>query len=274
MNIPTRAGREAVERLTEAEATTFINNDKETIKTELNRLTFVPLAPRPAEAPAGPNHLAERLKLAADLDEARRNLEEQVAERAVADSAANAAFNAVEAERDAAVAERDAAVAERDRAVADRDAAMARLARERDEALAARDAAVARADELAGERDAAVDERDAAVAERDAAVAERDAAVARAPDALAGERDALTARTSDSEDSAESPERQSHKRGGDERPRGTLVNDRTPVGGADDERRPLNRPRPNATGVEVATFTMDLGAVVQPRRGSLSYDGA
>ena len=267
MNIPTRAGREAVERLTEAEATTFINNDKETIKTELDRLTFVPLAPRPAEAPAGPNHLAERLKLAADLDEARRNLEEQVAERAVADSAANAAFNAVEAERDAAVAERDAAVAERDRAVADRDAAMARLARERDEALAARDAAVARADELAGERDAAVDERDAAVAERDAAVA-------RAPDALAGERDALTARTSDSEDSAESPERQSHKRGGDERPRGTLVNDRTPVGGADDERRPLNRPRPNATGVEVATFTMDLGAVVQPRRGSLSYDGA
>ena len=260
MNIPTRAGREAVERLTEDEATTFINNDKETIKTELNRLTFVPLAPRPAEAPAGPNHLAERLKLAADLDEARRNLEEQVAERAVADSAANAAFNAVEAERDAAVAERD-------RAVADRDAAMARLARERDEALAARDAAVARADELAGERDAAVDERDAAVAERDAAVA-------RAPDALAGERDALTARTSDSEDSAESPERQSHKRGGDERPRGTLVNDRTPVGGADDERRPLNRPRPNATGVEVATFTMDLGAVVQPRRGSLSYDGA
>jgi len=89
---------------------------------------------------------------------------------------------------------------------------------------------------------------------------------------LAGERDALTATTSDSEDSAESPERQSHKRGGDERPRGTLVDGRTPVGGADDERRPLNRPRPNARGVEVATFTMDLE--VQPRRGSLSYDGA
>ena len=51
--IPTRAGRLAVERLTEDEATTFINNDKETIKTELNRLTFVPLAPRPADAPAG-----------------------------------------------------------------------------------------------------------------------------------------------------------------------------------------------------------------------------
>ena len=35
--IPTREGRERVERLTEAEATAFINNDKETIKTELNR---------------------------------------------------------------------------------------------------------------------------------------------------------------------------------------------------------------------------------------------
>ena len=83
--IPTRAGREAVERLTEAEATAFINRDKETIKTELDAMTFVPLAPRPAEAPAGPNHLAERLRLAAELDEARRNLEEQVAERAAAD---------------------------------------------------------------------------------------------------------------------------------------------------------------------------------------------
>ena len=78
--IPTRAGREAVERLTEAEATAFINRDKETIKTELDAMTFVPLAPRPAEAPAGPNHLAERLRLAAELDEARSNLEEQVAE--------------------------------------------------------------------------------------------------------------------------------------------------------------------------------------------------
>ena len=204
-----------------------------TIKTELDQLTFVPLAPRPADAPAGPNHLAERLRLATELDEARRKLDEQVAERAAADSAANAAFKAVEAERDAAVA---------------------------------------RVDALAGERDAAVDERNAAVSDRDAAVAERDAAVARAPDALAGERDALTARTEDSEDSAEPPERQSHKRGGDERPRGTLVNDRTPVGGADDERRPLNRPRNDARGVEVATFTMDLE--VQPRRGSLSYDGA
>ena len=51
MEIPTRAGREAVELLTEAEATAFINNDKETIETELNRLTFVPLAPRPADEP-------------------------------------------------------------------------------------------------------------------------------------------------------------------------------------------------------------------------------
>ena len=113
MNIPTRAGREAVERLTEAEATTFINNDKETIKTELNRLTFVPLAPRPAEAPAGPNHLAERLKLAADLDEARRNLDEQVASRASADSAANAAFKAVARRR-----RHPAAAARRRRALA------------------------------------------------------------------------------------------------------------------------------------------------------------
>ena len=88
MDIPTRAGREAVERLTEAEATAFINRDKETIKTEPNRLTFVPLAPRPADAPAGPNHLAERLRLATELDEARRKLDEQVAERAAADSAA------------------------------------------------------------------------------------------------------------------------------------------------------------------------------------------
>ena len=41
MNIPTRAGREAVERLTEAEATAFINRDKETIKTELDQLTLM-----------------------------------------------------------------------------------------------------------------------------------------------------------------------------------------------------------------------------------------
>ena len=113
MEIPTRAGREAVELLTEAEATAFINRDKETIKTELNRLTFVPLAPRPAEAPV-PNHLAERLRLATELDEARRKLDEQVAERAAADSAANAAFKAVEAARDAHLAtsrEKDSEIA-------------------------------------------------------------------------------------------------------------------------------------------------------------------
>ena len=114
MNIPTRAGREAVELLTEAEATAFINRDKETIKTELDQLTFVPLAPRPADAPAGPNHLAERLRLATELDEARRKLDEQVAERAAADSAANAAFKAVEAARDAhfaTIREKDSEIA-------------------------------------------------------------------------------------------------------------------------------------------------------------------
>ena len=113
MEIPTRAGREAVELLTEAEATAFINRDKETIKTELDQLTFVP-GPRPADAPAGPNHLAERLRLATELDEARRKLDEQVAERAAADSAANAAFKAVEAARDAhfaTIREKDSEIA-------------------------------------------------------------------------------------------------------------------------------------------------------------------
>jgi len=82
--IPSRAAREEVERLTEAEATAFINNDKETIKTQLDRLTFVP-RPAAAVAPVVPNHLTERLRLAAELDEARRNLDEEVAERAAAD---------------------------------------------------------------------------------------------------------------------------------------------------------------------------------------------
>ena len=68
-------------------------------------------------------------------------------------------------------------------------------------------------------------------------------------------------------------EAQGRKRSGDERPRGTLADgqNKTPVGGQDDERRAQSRQKNGATGVDIGTVEMGE-AEPEPRRGRLSYD--
>jgi hypothetical protein len=98
-----RGQREVVETSTDGEARIIINSPED-LQAGLNRLTFEPVrrsSPDPPEV--GPDVFAVALQHTAERDEARRNLDEQVAARAAADSAANAALARAVRERRAQI---------------------------------------------------------------------------------------------------------------------------------------------------------------------------
>ena len=88
--------------------------------------------------------------------------------------------------------------------------------------------------------------------------------------ALEAVRSGVAGLSSPAEEGAEA---QGRKRGGDARPRGTLVKGQTPVGGQDDERRAPSRQKSDATGVDVGTVEMGE-AEPEVRRGRLSFDAS